>query len=63
MPGLLTRRNYTTWQQEGSTDMARRVGDKVKEIVESHETQPLSASAASALEKIKQQRQKEVGLN
>lgn len=60
MPTLMSRQPYGIWQQEGSKDMAVRVQEKVKEILESHKNSQLPDNTLSALEKLKLDGEKEL---
>jgi trimethylamine--corrinoid protein Co-methyltransferase len=60
MPSLLTRRHYDLWREDGAKDMAQRVREKVKELVESHEIPPLPDKTVAALEELKRQGEKEL---
>jgi trimethylamine--corrinoid protein Co-methyltransferase len=53
MPTLMSRQPYETWRQQGSKDMARRVREKVKAILDSHKVPPLPDKTLAALEKLK----------
>ena len=59
-PTLLSRQPYGIWQQEGSKDMALRVQEKVKEILDTHKVPPLPDKTLSALEKLKIDGEKEL---
>lgn len=51
-PTLLTRQNYDQWLSEGAKDMGKRVNEKVRKIIEKHETDPLPDKVLMAIEKI-----------
>jgi hypothetical protein len=53
MPSLLTRQHYAVWQEAGAKDMAQRVRERVREIVEGHEAPPLPDETVAALEKLR----------
>ncbi|MCP4626577.1 MAG: hypothetical protein GY850_24185 [bacterium] len=60
MPTLLSRQPYGIWQQEGAKDMAMRVQEKLKEILDTHEVPPLPGNTLSSLEKLKREGEKEL---
>ncbi|MBN1314304.1 MAG: trimethylamine methyltransferase family protein, partial [Anaerolineales bacterium] len=60
MPTLLTRENLSTWQANGSKDMACRLNEKTRKIIENHKPKPLSSHQAKALQQIRRKRQKEI---
>jgi trimethylamine--corrinoid protein Co-methyltransferase len=53
VPGLLTREHRDVWQQAGAKDMAQRVGERVRELVESHQVAPLADGIRSRLEELR----------
>jgi trimethylamine--corrinoid protein Co-methyltransferase len=59
-PSLLTRQHYAIWKEAGAKDMAQRVQEKVREIVEGHEAPPLSDEKLAALEKLRRRSEKEL---
>jgi trimethylamine--corrinoid protein Co-methyltransferase len=59
-PKLLTRQRYDVWQADGAKDMAQRVPEKVREIVETHEVPPLPDETVAALEKLRRQGEEEL---
>jgi trimethylamine--corrinoid protein Co-methyltransferase len=54
MPRLLTRQHYEVWQEAGAKDMAERVSEEVRVIVESHQVSPLPAQTLTALTELRQ---------
>jgi trimethylamine--corrinoid protein Co-methyltransferase len=60
MPGLLTRQHRDVWQQDGAKDMAQRVGERVRQIAESHQVPPLPAETLAALEMLKRRGEAEL---
>jgi trimethylamine--corrinoid protein Co-methyltransferase len=48
-PALLTREHRHVWQQSGAKDMAQRVQEKVRKIVESHKPRALPDKTVAAL--------------
>ena len=50
---LLTRQPYETWEKAGSKDMARRIQDKLIDILDTHDIPELPATVSAAIEKIK----------
>jgi len=53
MPTLMSRQPYGIWQKDGSRDMALRVREKVKEILDGHKVAPLPDNTVATLEKLK----------
>jgi trimethylamine--corrinoid protein Co-methyltransferase len=53
MPGLMTRHHRDIWRRDGAKDMAQRVGERVRELVESHQVPPLPSDTLAALERLK----------
>ncbi len=60
MPSLLTRQHSAVWQKEGAKDMAQRVRERVREIVEGHEAPPLPEETVAALEKLRRRGEEEL---
>ncbi len=60
MPELLARQHREVWQAGGAKDMAQRVGERVRGIVESHEVLPLPDKTAAALENLRQRGEEEL---
>ena len=59
-PKLLTRQRYDVWHEDGAKDMAQRVREKVREIVENHEVPPLPDETVAALEKLRRRGEEEL---
>jgi trimethylamine--corrinoid protein Co-methyltransferase len=57
---LLTRQPYGIWQKEGGKDMAARIQEKLVEIVETHQIPALPQRVLSAIERIKNEGEKEL---
>ncbi len=55
MPSLLTRQDYTMWQEDGSRDMQRRIREKIVEIDQTHKVEPLPDNVLSALHRLIQE--------
>ncbi len=60
MPKLLTRQHREIWQAEGAKDMAQRVGERVRELVDSHQVAPLPDKTVAALADLKRRGEKEL---
>jgi len=60
LPSLMTRQRYDDWQEQGSKDMAQRVQEKIKEILDTHKIVPLPDKILSSIDKIKQAGNKEL---
>jgi trimethylamine--corrinoid protein Co-methyltransferase len=51
-PQLFERRNYETWQKDGSKSMRQRAQEKALEILAHHQSEPLAANVVRQLDKI-----------
>jgi trimethylamine--corrinoid protein Co-methyltransferase len=51
-PTLLERSSYAAWQKAGGLTYGQRVNARVREILENHRPEPLSAQAAAAVQAI-----------
>ena len=60
MPSLLTREHYDVWKNAGARDMAQRVGERVRELYESHQVPSLPDETLSALDRLKRQGEQEL---
>ena len=60
MPGLLTRQHREVWKAEGAKDMAQRVGERVRDLVESHQVPPLPDKTLAALERLRREGEAEL---
>jgi trimethylamine--corrinoid protein Co-methyltransferase len=54
VPDLLTREHYDVWAQAGAKDMAQRVRERVRRLVDDHRAAPLSSEKVAALEELRQ---------
>lgn len=61
VPSLLTRQDYTTWKEQGAKDMTARLRERIREILDTHQVDPLPEDVLAALEEIKQRRMEEIG--
>lgn len=59
-PTLLTRQRYDSWQELGAKDVAQRIQEKIKNIIENHKPPSLSDKTLAAIEKIKRTADKEL---
>jgi trimethylamine--corrinoid protein Co-methyltransferase len=50
---MLTHQHREEWEEEGSKDMAQRIQEKLKEILDNHKIPPLPTKTVAALHKIK----------
>lgn len=57
---LFTRQPYGAWQKAGSKDLAERIQDYLKEIIETHQVEPLPDETLAALARIKAEGEKEL---
>ena len=60
MPELLARQHRDIWLAEGAKDMAQRVGERVRELVESHQVPPLPGKTLAALDRLKRESEAEL---
>jgi trimethylamine:corrinoid methyltransferase-like protein len=60
MPKLLTRQHREIWQSQGAKDMAQRVGDRARELADSHQVTPLPEETVAALADLKRRGEKEL---
>jgi trimethylamine--corrinoid protein Co-methyltransferase len=51
-PELFDRQEHSLWAQDGAKTLRRRARDRVKQILENHEPEPLPEAAAQALREI-----------
>ncbi len=51
-PNLLDRTNFDVWSENGSTTLAQRAGEKVKQILAEHQVEPLPADTNKRLREI-----------
>lgn len=59
-PRLFTRQHYNAWVKEGSKDMALRVQEEIRRLLETHRPEELPARVFAALEAIKARGEKEL---
>lgn len=59
-PTLLTREPYDVWVDKGSKDMAQRVKEKVKTILDTHKVKPLPDSTLETLQELKRKGEAEL---
>jgi trimethylamine:corrinoid methyltransferase-like protein len=55
MPELSSRQHRDIWQAEGSKDMAQRVGERTRQLAESHQAPPLPDEIVATLDRLKRQ--------
>ena len=60
-PTLLERRNYESWEGDGSKDMAQRVHEKLQTILDTHEAEPLCDEVIAKIDAIVAAAEKRVG--
>ena len=58
---LLVKKPYSVWEREGSKDMSERIQDKLKDILENHSAPPLPDKTVAALERMRKDREKNLG--
>ncbi|MGD8521684.1 MAG: trimethylamine methyltransferase family protein [Desulfobacterales bacterium] len=59
-PGLMMRKGFDEWQSQGAKDTATRIQEKLKDILEHHKISLLPSKVLMALERIKQNGEKEL---
>ena len=57
-PDLSTRFTYNAWMADGSKDMAQRVQERVRHILETHQIPELPGNVLSSIEKIRKRGEK-----
>jgi trimethylamine--corrinoid protein Co-methyltransferase len=60
VPKLLTRQPYGRWVKSGSKEMAQRVAERTREIIETHKVPALREKTLAALEDLKVKGEKEL---
>jgi trimethylamine--corrinoid protein Co-methyltransferase len=61
-PDLIDRRRRSKWQELGGTDMYERASAKAKEILETHEPDPLPESVLETIRSIVKSAEEELGV-
>ncbi len=59
-PNLMMRKGFDEWHHQGAKDMATRIQEKLKNIIEHHKIPPLPDKILAALGRIKQSGEKEL---
>ena len=62
-PNLIDRRRRSKWQELGGTDMYERASAKAREILETHEPDPLPADVLETIRSIVEGAEKELGVD
>jgi trimethylamine--corrinoid protein Co-methyltransferase len=52
LPGLLDRRNFDNWQQDGRKSLEDRANERVLEILKSHRPAPLPDAARETIDRV-----------
>lgn len=60
-PTVLDRNNRERWEADGAKDLGKRLNEKVLDILDNYEPQPLSESAQREIDSIVKEYEKEVG--
>ena len=60
---LLTRQSHTDWERDGGKDMARRIQEKLADIIENHQVLPLPDKTLQALANMRAKGEKELAGN
>lgn len=53
-PSIMTRQDYSMWQENGAKDLGQRIRDRLQEIDQTHQVPPLPDDVLSAFERIMQ---------
>ena len=61
-PSLIDRRRRSKWQELGGTDMYERASAKAREILETHEPDPLPEDVLSTIRSIVEGAEEELGV-
>ena len=62
-PKLIDRRRRPKWEELGSTDIYQRACEKAREILETHEPDPLPDNVLSEIRSIIEEAEKELGVD
>jgi trimethylamine--corrinoid protein Co-methyltransferase len=62
-PKLLDRRRRPNWEELGKTDVYQRACEKAREILETHQPEPLPDSVLTEIRSIIQETEKELGVD
>ncbi len=62
-PQLIDRRRRPKWEERGSTDIYQRACEKAREILETHQPDPLPESVLTEIRSIIEEAEKELGVN
>ncbi len=62
-PDLIDRRRRSKWQELGGTDMYERASAKAREILETHEPDPLPDDVLATIRSIVEDAEEELGVN
>jgi trimethylamine--corrinoid protein Co-methyltransferase len=57
-PTLFERENYAAWERKGKKSLAQRAAEKVEDILESHQPEPLTSDVQAEIKKIVKRREK-----
>ena len=60
--GLIDRRVREEWEMDGSSDYYQRCNDKAKEIIESHQVEPLPSDVSDEIRAIVKDVEKKAGV-
>jgi trimethylamine--corrinoid protein Co-methyltransferase len=61
-PEMIDRNVYAHWKEEGATDLAKRVNEEAKRILETHEPEPLPDDTLKLLREIIDEAEKREGV-
>ena len=62
-PQLLDRRRRSNWEKLGKTDVYQRACEKAREILETHQPDPLQDSVITEIRSIIEETEKELGVD
>lgn len=59
-PRLMNRENYDNWSTKGRTDVHERARERARELLENHQTKPISEQAQKEIHEIIRETEKEL---
>jgi trimethylamine--corrinoid protein Co-methyltransferase len=62
-PQLIDRRRRSNWEERGKTDIYQRACEKAREILETHQPDPLPDSVLTDIRSIIEETEKELGVD
>jgi trimethylamine--corrinoid protein Co-methyltransferase len=62
-PALIDRRMREDWQADGSKDLHQRATEKARQILETHQPEPLPQDVLATMRSIIEEAEKELGID